>query len=595
VSQIAGLVASTLDELAVTDRVYHHLNASSPLIIEILARIVRRPRLDGPLLLIGGNALLAHVLVRMGFDVEIWFFREGFLTDELEPVVSRYVTTAELASGDVCLKSRHYSTIVLPLLLECLPNSPDRLLAGLRAALTPDGQLLIATTSMSRLEVRLAALSGKNLAPTASRPPQVSLSWPALPKTREYHRDDLIPLCREAGFQIQECKYVTSAKPFVALDSFGLPVYAGHKLQQGVKQLIPSARDVILLDLTPGSGEPTASGDRFRRQVSVIVSASRGGTSLARALQALENQTYPAELYEVIVLHNSRSPESLAVLHGVERSGARRVRGLHVEHPEGPLARNQAMAEAVGEICAHTDDASEVPPDWIQGAVGWFDDQTAVVSGSVFAREGSVPRYMDPPASRADGDDKGVFPKGLFPIANVFYRRSTALSLGGFDEAFCAQANGDCLGWDTELAWRIRNQGWATTFREDVYVFRHFSTPDHLRWLPRHWHQARHLPQIVAEVEPLGKDLLTARVFASSNTLFFDLLLASFTLAVLRRRLRYIVLGLPWFLAVGQRLDLWPPSQWRGSARLLAARGLRHLTWLGGYLYGSVRAGRLVL
>src|SRR5262249_18419520 len=160
---------------------------------------------------------------------------------------------------------------------------------------------------------------------------------------------------------------------------------------------------------------------------------------------------------------------------------------------------------------------------------------------------------------------------------------------------FCATPNGHCLGWDTELAWRLRNQGWEARFREDVYVFRDFHTPDRLRWGARHWHQTQHLPQIVARVPPLEKDLVTAGVFASSHPYWFDLLLVSVAAAALRRRVRYLVMALPWLLAVGQRLDLWPPGQWRGSARLLAARGLRHLTWLAGLAYGSARARRLVL
>jgi glycosyltransferase involved in cell wall biosynthesis len=595
VNAIAQLVADTLDELPVTDRVFHHLNASSPLVVEILRRVASRQGRGERLLLIGGNALLGHALVAMGFDLEIWFFREGFLTDELQARVTREITPAELTSGAISRGSSRYEAVIFPLLLESLTCSPRDVLGALRERLVPDGQLIAATGSLTRLEMRLAALSGKNFAPLAAPAPQLSLSWPALGTVREYHRDDLVRSCRDAGFRIRECSYVVASKPFVALDSFGLPVYTAHKLRQVVKHVVPSTRDVLLLDLSPQRNDRPSSNGSLPCRVSVIVSATRGPTALARILESLEDQTYPSEQYEVIVLHNSSSPDSVAVIQQREQATQRVIRALHVADPEGPSARNEGMSHARGEICAHTDDACEVPPDWIQGAVGWFDDNTAVVGGTVFAKAGSVPRYMDPPGSRPDGDDKGVFPKGLFPISNVFYRRSTVEAVGGFNESYCDNSANHCLGWDTELAWRIRNQGWLTRFREDVYVFRDFHTPDRLRWLPRQWHQAQHLPQMVAQVEPLGRELLTARVFASNYTMYFDLLLVSLVAAVFRGRPLYALPAIPWLLAVSQRLDFWPPSQWRGSARLLAARGLRHVTWLAAFLYGSVRAKRLVL
>jgi|GEM_PF-2005851 hypothetical protein len=581
-----------LDGLDITERAYHHLHFSLPLVAELVHRAARlMPR--GRLLLVGGNALLAECLVRLGYGLEVWQFPGTYLTGALAPLVSRCLRLEDLE--DAGLPRGAYRLVIVPLVLESLPGSPEGFLRSLRRAIAPGGRALVATANQSALGVRLAAAVGRPFFP---RPEEaaISLSWPALPRRRLYHRDELVDVCRRAGFQTLRCDYIIGERAFLEMEPLNVQDYAFRKLRRLLAWGMPSMRDVIVAELAPRLGEADDAASSGQPVVSVIVSVNQGGRRLRETLGSLLHQSYPPRLYEVIVLHDGSCEEASTTVAEMGAVGRCSVRELLLPRTEGPTARNRAMAEARGQVCAHTDDSCNLPEDWLKSAVAWFDEDTAVVSGPVFALPGSEPRYLSVPGTRPDPDDKGFLSQVLFPITNVFYRTTAALASGGFDSSLAGGQEELSFGWDTELAWRLQRCGWRVRFREEVYQFRLFPpTGGRREWPARQMRQASDLPRLAAAVPEFGSKALTAGLFASKQTLYFDLALTGFLATAVTRRWPWLLLALPWLGVVSQRVDLWPPGEWPGSARTVARIGVRHLVWLAGLLRGSLRARRLVL
>jgi hypothetical protein len=106
---------------------------------------------------------------------------------------------------------------------------------------------------------------------------------------------------------------------------------------------------------------------------------------------------------------------------------------------------------------------------------------------------------------------------------------------------------------------------------------------------------ASELPHLYAAIPELAKTTLTAGVFASRSTMYFDLMLAGTAIAASRGRWPWLLLSMPWLAYLSKRLDFWPPQEWKQSVRMTAKMGLLHLVWLIGFLKGSIKTRRPVL
>jgi hypothetical protein len=94
---------------------------------------------------------------------------------------------------------------------------------------------------------------------------------------------------------------------------------------------------------------------------------------------------------------------------------------------------------------------------------------------------------------------------------------------------------------------------------------------------------------------PELKGSLLGGVFASTSTMYFDMMLVGAALAARQRRVPWLLAALPWLGLISKRLDVWPPTQWRHTARMGARLGALHLAWLTGFVKGSVKAKKVVL
>jgi glycosyltransferase involved in cell wall biosynthesis len=588
-TEIQRFAENVLDDLEVVERAYHHLNFSMPATADLLRAARSAAAAGDRVLLIGGTTLLAEALVRLGFELDIWQFGGSYLTDDMQARVCRRIAPADIDRIEA--PDREYRLIILPFVIEAVAE-PQALLRGLRRALVPGGRLLLATANQTRLDARLAALRGKPFMPRPEAA-TLSLSWPALRTVRHYHREEVRTMVRNAGYGVRASRYVSGERAFLEMEPLNLQDYAARKLRQAAGRAISGLRDVLVFELTPRAGDRLpAKTPAEHLTVSVVVSVRHGGDRLRSLLRVLATQTYDRTLYEIIALHDGSNAETSAIIAEVAAAAGCRVRELITGTVEGPAARNEATADARGDIVAHTDDSCTLPEDWIQAAAGWFDADTAVIAGPVFAAEGSEPRYFDVPCGRPDPDDKGISSRTMFPITNVFYRRAVALAVGGFDAA----RSGAPLGWDTELAWRLERSGWRIRFRDEVYQFRVFAPEgSRSRWLSEQFRRASELPLLMARVPEYREQTLMGGIFASKQSMYFDLALAGGILAITKRRRAAVLLALPWVGSISQRIDVWPVKNWPGSLRTVARIGARQTVWLAGFVWGSVKARRPVL
>ena len=221
--------------------------------------------------------------------------------------------------------------------------------------------------------------------------------------------------------------------------------------------------------------------------VSVIVITFNRATILKACLESLNDQTYPKDRYEVIVVDDCSKDNTVEVarLYGAKVISHEVNRGI-------PSARNTGLAAAKGEITAYIDDDAIADPAWLENLIQPFSDPEVTASGGqtfAFKTEFIAERYLAAggygnPAPLAFGKSKNpisrfmVYLKSMFtpvtisakPIEvqavfglNCAFRTSVLRAVGGYDETLLADE-------DSEISTRLRQSGAHIMFVPDAII-----------------------------------------------------------------------------------------------------------------------------
>jgi glycosyltransferase involved in cell wall biosynthesis len=107
--------------------------------------------------------------------------------------------------------------------------------------------------------------------------------------------------------------------------------------------------------------------DNHQRFISVIIPVFNNIEALIICLQALENQTYPPNLYEVIVVDNGFDDNLEDLI-----TQFKQARFTSESRPGSYAARNQGIAIAKGEILAFTDSDCIPNQDWLANGIKYL-------------------------------------------------------------------------------------------------------------------------------------------------------------------------------------------------------------------------------
>ena len=211
------------------------------------------------------------------------------------------------------------------------------------------------------------------------------------------------------------------------------------------------------------AGPPHVTHDGEALFVSVIVPVWNDAGLLDGCLRALEAQTYPGHLYEVIVVDNDSAGGGGEV---VARHSCARV--VRERRPGSYAARNRGLGHARGEVIAFTDADCLPAPDWVEKGAARLarGGAWAVVAGrvEVFPRAQGRPNAVEQyEALFALAQGEFVRRYGFGATANLFaWKRA-------FERAgpFLAEVKS---GGDLEWARRAAGCGYSVEYDAEVCV-----------------------------------------------------------------------------------------------------------------------------
>ncbi|MBN1552281.1 glycosyltransferase [bacterium] len=195
-------------------------------------------------------------------------------------------------------------------------------------------------------------------------------------------------------------------------------------------------------------------------QVSVIVPAKNAGASIDACLNALRNQDYPAEKYEIIVVNDGSTDNTVTLATPYAR--------VITQSPKGPAAaRNLGAAYANGDILLFTDADCQPERQWISKMIKRFEDPAVAGVKGVYTTDQSstVAQFVQ---IEYEGKYNYMlqFPEiDFIDTYSAGFRKKVFLQMNGFDESFPGASVED-----QEFSFRIHEAGYKMRFAPEASV-----------------------------------------------------------------------------------------------------------------------------
>jgi GT2 family glycosyltransferase len=176
----------------------------------------------------------------------------------------------------------------------------------------------------------------------------------------------------------------------------------------------------------------TNDADAAPVDVSVVVPTCGRMDLLDRSLDALTRQNLAPHSYEIVVVDDEPSHNTLHLVAGwrartVERGPC--IVYVANQGPHGPAAaRNRGWRAAHAALIAFTDDDTVPSPSWLKHGLDAFNDNVDVLCGRVEMPLPNTPTDYERDASQLENAE--------LVTANCFCRKSVLEALDGFDERF---------------------------------------------------------------------------------------------------------------------------------------------------------------
>ncbi len=217
--------------------------------------------------------------------------------------------------------------------------------------------------------------------------------------------------------------------------------------------------------------------NRTAFEISVIIPSRNRRNTLIQVLHALEEQDFPKNLFEVIVIDDLSTDGTSEFLKAYKRQTILNLRYFSGPAKTAGAARNLALSHARGRLVLFLD-SDTIPKSNVLGQhILWHEHYggQACIMGRVLQSEKLEKRQqgrLNDTNTKYDEQEIAEVKWQDYRTANTTIRRETCLLIGGFDEELPAAE-------DTEFASRLSFLQMRFIFVADIQVVHHHPiTPD---------------------------------------------------------------------------------------------------------------------
>jgi glycosyltransferase AglE len=237
--------------------------------------------------------------------------------------------------------------------------------------------------------------------------------------------------------------------------------------------------------------------------VSIIIPVYNNGKELQKVLTSLNEQTYPNDRYEIIVVDNGSNDGTIDV---VRQYSNVTLLYEHTYKNSPYSARNRGIEVARGAIIAFLDATCEPGHDWISfGVRDIANEQVDLVGGEVIFRGRKKPTATNIYESMTTLRVKhSIETKGTMMTANLFVSKKVIDDIGYFPEGIRS-------GGDVQWTAAASRKGYKLIYCKDAVVYKSYrSLPSFLRKI---WRFAKAKP---TEMRRRGESVHGIKTFIAS-------------------------------------------------------------------------------
>lgn len=268
---------------------------------------------------------------------------------------------------------------------------------------------------------------------------------------------------------------------------------------------------------------PTESQDASATlEASVVIPAYRRPALLEQAVRSALAQDLASDRFEVIVVDSSPDEENARVVEALIAEQGAVSLTLHRKAAEGPgPSRMLGARRARGKVIAFLDSDCQATPGWLAAGLAAFEGGAGIVQGRTLPHPDQTPgvfsRYV-----RIEAENP------RYEAANVFYRRECLTAAGEPSRDLTPTDERPTGGEDALMAWRVKRQGWPSTFAADALVYHEVVPISAWRWL--YEKRMFMLPWLAREVPEMRGEFFL-RYFVDPAQAALTLLLAGLVLS----------------------------------------------------------------
>ena len=242
---------------------------------------------------------------------------------------------------------------------------------------------------------------------------------------------------------------------------------------------------------------------------SVIIPSFNSKKTIEECIKSILNQHYSKKNYEVIVIDDGSTDNSLDL---IKKYSVKIIR----QKNKGPaVARNVGAKYASGKYLVFTDSDCVVDKYWLKSIDEGFKEYHKIsgIGGEILngncSLMGKVSHLID---FGGNVDNKeGVIKTMSIPSANICYKRDIFREIGGFNEKLVTME-------DRELNWRLVKNGYKILCYPKVKVY-HYANISFFNLIKKRFNRAK----TFLEARKLHRDM-PLQVYDRSKIIFFFLL-----------------------------------------------------------------------
>jgi GT2 family glycosyltransferase len=221
--------------------------------------------------------------------------------------------------------------------------------------------------------------------------------------------------------------------------------------------------------------------------LSVVIATYNRSESLAATLRSLAGSRVTAgSLWEVIIVDNNSTDQTMAVVECFIESGQQNVRYLFEPQQGKSVALTTGIRKARGRIIAMTDDDCIVDSQWIASILQEYasDPALAAIGGRV-----ELYSRMDEPMTVRVSKQRRVISLAPFepsspPIigCNMAFKREIFDAIGYFDPNLGPGSNHQLVAEDVDFLYRVCKKAFKLVYSPDVLVYHNHGRRTDAEW-----------------------------------------------------------------------------------------------------------------